>query len=458
MRENELVNEYLASKNEHIGLCMAPFVSMSIGIDGSVGPCCYTQFSTNKEELIEFTDLSSIWVGNRYSSFRESIEERLLPTECKICFENIISKQFATVKSNSYDKYSVFKEAPSIIELAIDNTCNLECVMCNSNYSSKISHSENIKSDIKINLDNLYLQIKEFLAYLEEIIFSGGEPLISNFYNKIWLEIIEANPKCKISINTNATLITPRLKEVFETGNFSFNISLDSINKSTYESIRRNANFETVMSNFYYLKDYSIRNNRSLSVVVCPLIQNCFEIPEILHFCNAHDANLVFVYVFNANDVSLSTAPEELLDEVLSYYKSIERTKKTTIEIQNTRMFESLICDVEKWKLKASLKSRIIKDLESDLSDNSTYSTAFLDNTIFNINELLVSDEEKGNLIVKITSLIENAPTHLKSKIFMERLLSYPPNQVIRELQTKSTKHLLNVLETIFDNYCLNCE
>jgi molybdenum cofactor biosynthesis enzyme MoaA len=61
--------------------------------------------------------------------------------------------------------------------------------------------------------------------------------------------LIERNPKCVVSITTNGTVYTRKVRRVKEKLNCEVIVSLDSVTKATYKSIRKNASPERTLRN-----------------------------------------------------------------------------------------------------------------------------------------------------------------------------------------------------------------
>jgi len=75
-------------------------------------------------------------------------------------------------------------------------------------------------NEISSNLDSNW--IWHFRADL------SSKPVGFVQYYDIWDLIIRKNPKCEIVVQTNATVLNNRIKNLLETGNFKISISIDS--------------------------------------------------------------------------------------------------------------------------------------------------------------------------------------------------------------------------------------
>jgi MoaA/NifB/PqqE/SkfB family radical SAM enzyme len=104
--------------------------------------------------------------------------------------------------------------------------------------------------------------------------------------------VAEINPGLRINIATNGTVYNKQVKAILEKCNISLNISIDSLDKDNYESIRLNGNFDTLMENFQIFNKYCKENNRGLSVMVNPMRTNWWEMPKFVEFTTENKVNL----------------------------------------------------------------------------------------------------------------------------------------------------------------------
>jgi MoaA/NifB/PqqE/SkfB family radical SAM enzyme len=426
-------------------LCKAPFVSMSIGLDGKVSPCCYTQVDDYKENdaYLSKNSLSNIWHGISFNDYRKMMKKGRLPSSCKLCREKLEMNDFTSVKIMEYEKYIISKW-PQLIEISVDNTCNLECVMCSSINSSKIAQKNNIKSKGDFDLKKFSDEIKPFLRNAKHLVFSGGEPFLSTHYYNMWAYLIKNNPECEITLNTNATVIPDKAKKLIEKARFYFNISIDSIAKQTYESIRLNANYEEVIRNFHYLKDYVERKGTDISVPVCPLTLNYRDIPELIEFCNKNGAYMVYVHVFGAYDVSLRYAETPVLKDAIIYYESLCLPETSDVEVHNAERFKAYKNDVIHWYQDALAFDNKIKSI---VFDNNAYHDC--------LNELKIELQKTGNINAdkvynQLEGILNGMPEYVRNECFVRRIIRIPFDKRMNEIENMSEKELQNIIFALF--------
>jgi len=429
-------------------LCNAPFTAVSIGYDGQVSPCCYTLIPDNITGNAFITDnsLQEIWNGDVFKKYRKFVRKNNLPPSCYLCREKLTHLDFDAIKIREFEHLPILKKHPYLIELNIDNTCNLECVMCNSVNSSRIAARYGLKTRL-LDTGRIFEQLKDFLPYANEMIFSGGEPFMSEIYFRIWKELIIANPACKITLNTNATIINQGVQDIIEKGNFNFNISLDSIVKETYEKIRVHSKFETFIDNFDYLCEYSKRKNIPVSAPVCPLVHNYKEIPGLINFCNEHHVYMVFLHVFGAHCVALNAAPSALLEDALCLYANTTLKTETNAEKHNAMRFHSLLADVKIWITEAKKREAFIKTLDVNPAMFQHKIDAWKNNLALHIDD----NNSRIFLFEKLDLVFNELPGHFKSVFFADALQGYSPATYINLLKKFPVTEIAEYFRIIFN-------
>lgn len=290
--------------------CYAPLRSLDFHINGSISICCYTKsypVGSYPKDTIK-----DVWFGKALKTFRENLKNFDFPNPCTRCVKQVISGY----KDNSildlyenkaldaiipdnvnpvlFKKYPhIFKNHyPTMFTFQLSDVCNYECIMCGGAWSSSIrKNREKLPAINMVYDDNFVEQLKEFIPHLKKIYFVGGEPFMASINYKIMDLIAELNPLATVFVTTNASVLNTRVKDIIKKlPNLKIIASVDSINPKTYAFIRKNGNLEQVMENLKYF----ISENRLEALTVCPMIQNIYEIPEIIEFCDKNDIGCWF--------------------------------------------------------------------------------------------------------------------------------------------------------------------
>lgn len=316
--------------NRNINLispCVAPYNNMYFTTEGQVAPCWLLvgyidQWSSKKS-------LNDIWNGEKFKSYRENLKDGVFNEACKVCKEKIESDTWPL--AIAYDEFSV-KDYPTLLELELSNQCNLECIMCEGRLSSGIRKNRDKLPPLPMIYDDSFIeQLKEFIPHLEELRFNGGEPFAQKIVYDICMLASKIKPSLKINIATNGTVYNKQVKEILDKCNIHLNISIDSLEKENYESIRINGNFDSLMNNFKIFNQYCKENNRVLSVMINPMRNNWWEMPNFVKFAKENLVHIWFNTIHHPEHLGIWNLPvHELVDISNTLKESVNDLKPET--------------------------------------------------------------------------------------------------------------------------------
>lgn len=347
----ELLREY----NKHRALlepkysCYAPFKSIYFGHHGRAIACCY-----NRNYILgEYPKQSirEIWFGDAANKLRDYIQHNDFSLGCLSCKEQIVSGNFDAVKAKQYDERTLnASNFPSVMEFELSNVCNLECAMCSGDFSSLIRAKREKLPPIPVYYDSSFVkQLEEFIPHLDEVKFYGGEPFLIDIYYEIWDLIARVNPKVRISVQTNATVLNTRIKDLLKNTNFHMNISFDSLEKENYESIRVNAEFERTMENMKWYREYTRERDTFFGVSVCAMRQNWRELPQFINFSNEWNAPVYFHTVFYPLSHSIRSMNREELKEIKDYLMQFDFPHENAVQKKNRTHYFDFVSQVNAW-------------------------------------------------------------------------------------------------------------
>lgn len=336
-------------------ICYAPEKSMLFNKDGNVTACCLSKSGILGN--IKENTIAEIWDSKEINSLRQELKNNDLSRFCNGCKYKIESGNTDAADSAIFDLMPFMEGKPSNLEFELSNECNLECIMCAPDFSSSISrkiHGKNLFPGVYG--DDFLKQLDDFIPYLYSSKFLGGEPFLIPIYYKIWDKIIEQNPGCIIVVQTNATLLNKKITDLLEKGSFQICISVESFRKETYEKIRKNADFDTVMRNISYYAEHARRNKYLLGISVCPMQQNWQELPEIITRANELGARVYFNTVWTPENCSLYSLNENNLSLIVKKLASFALPESTSLEKQNKFHYQCLINQLRVWQIEKSTK------------------------------------------------------------------------------------------------------
>lgn len=410
---------------------------MRFSLSGNVLACCF-----NREVILgRFPDdrLHDIWFGTRVRELRKRLENNDLSMGCYECSRRLNQGFFQLSGAMQYDYLAGHKKSkyPTMLDFELSNNCNLECIMCTGENSSSIRNNREKGPAYKQHYNHDFVtQLDEFIPWLHEARFSGGEPFLVPLYYDIWKKIIKVNSKTEISILTNASVLNQEIIELLQNGIFKISVSVDSLRKETLETIRRRSCFETIMKNLEFFIKYSKSAKKNFSLNVCIMPYNWKELPEILEFCNDNAINLVFHTVLFPPAHSLSTLSSEGLKEIKAYLNksfSIDRFGKSS---HNEIAYNQVILQVEAWVKEAQIREEMSKVYENKSEKE------LLDLLSLHLN---ASDPDSRD---RIFSMIEaTALPEASRKKIITNLLGFSPLLINAELRHNETEKIKERLQ-----------
>lgn len=428
-------------------ICFAPYKSMYFKLDGTVGACCHNYWNVfgvyPKQNLIE------IWNNTKNKDLRAALNNNDFSKGCFKCKNAIEAKNFSAVGALDYDLLPLNEKYPTMLEFVLSNDCNFECIMCSSKFSSAIQRKEKTNFDYKSPYDDNFVeQLEELIPHLVNAKFLGGEPFMIPIYHKIWKKIVELNPKCMIFVQTNGSILNDYIKNLINSGNFIISASIDSINPSTYELIRKNSKLEEVLQNVTYFANHSKEHNYHFGISVCPLQQNWNEIPEIIEWGNNINADIYFNTVWLPMECSLHSLNHSELKRIIDYWLNSIIYSTLEIEKRNAYRFQCLINLVESWYTEKL-------NLLDDKSQNTHYAESHQYGETLSLSEIftLLINHINSNLNPEDLSSIELYRNKLNKVIFffedesmakdlLIRLISLPAEMLINDLEYNDSETL----------------
>ncbi len=378
---NPLSASLLKEYNKHRPLgpqkysCYAPFKSIYFGHHGRANVCCYNRAHVIGEYPKQ--SIKEIWFGEEANKLREYIHNDDFSLGCLGCKQQLVAQNFDAVKAKQYDEQPLnANKYPSVMEFELSNVCNLECEMCSGDFSSLIRAKREKLPPLEIAYDAAFVkQLEEFIPYLDEVKFYGGEPFLIDIYYDIWEKIMELNPKVRISIQTNATVLNNRVKRILEDTNFHINVSFDSLQKETYESIRKNAEFERTLENLKWFREYARERNIFFGISVCAMQQNWKELPDFITFCNDLDVPVYFHTVSQPSHCSIREMKPVEIKAVIEHLSQFNFPEANSVQKKNKKHYKDYLGQLSEWyehahKLDFTIQAEKFADIENLVSNH----------------------------------------------------------------------------------------
>lgn len=145
------------------------------------------------------------------------------------------------------------------LRLAVTDRCNLRC-----NYCMPSEGINFVKNDKLLSIDELITLSSILVGQgIDKIRITGGEPFVRKDLMVLLRHLKDLEGLKDISVTTNATLIGPYIDELKELGIKDVNVSLDAIDRGTFERITRRDQYDVVHENLIRLisEGFNVRIN-----------------------------------------------------------------------------------------------------------------------------------------------------------------------------------------------------
>ena len=184
-------------------------------------------------------------------------------------------------------------ERPIIsLRITITNRCNVNCVYCH--------HDGMVTSREEMTADELYTicKIAKNLG-VQKIRLSGGEPLIRKDIVEI-VEKINSLGFKDISMTSNGILLEKYAQGLKDAGLNRINVSLDTLNRETYEFITRKDYLESAKAGILKAVEVGLYPVKINMVIMKDINQN--EVKDMFKFCKENDMVLQLIELIESEN------------------------------------------------------------------------------------------------------------------------------------------------------------
>lgn len=226
--------------------CAAPWAGLSLDPDGQAKMCCISQ------NRVSLTELDKASTNADFIEIRQAFIQDQQHPNCQTCW----TREQGTLEWESrrsiyqYDYFHDLTDNSKFklehLDLRWSNTCNLNCVYCNSTFSSKWAELEDLKTKFRISPTITDAD----LGNLRVLQLAGGEPMLIKENLDILTRVNKVNPDVAIEVTTNLTQIqnNPIYKMLQNFANVRFVVSFESTG-AKFEYIRNGAKWNLFRKN-----------------------------------------------------------------------------------------------------------------------------------------------------------------------------------------------------------------
>jgi MoaA/NifB/PqqE/SkfB family radical SAM enzyme len=307
--------------------CKAPFTSMYLDQHGFVRACCMNKLHVlgNVGERL----LSAIWHGEEADQLRRAMERHDLDLGCDFCKWPVEDGRPDLAFSRWFEEFDVAEADPAWprqLEFSVSNTCNLQCIQCNGEWSSSIrSQREGLPPLAKVYGEAFFEDLRAFLPHLERAKFLGGEPFLAGETLRIMELMVEEGATARAHVTTNGTQWSPRVERILDLLPIDIALSLDAATAATYESIRVGSSWATVQENLDRFQAHAARTGAHVSVTYCLMTRNWHEFADFCLMADARGLSCDVNTVTQPDHLSLYHLPVGELEQVVAGLEEADR-------------------------------------------------------------------------------------------------------------------------------------
>jgi len=200
--------------------CPLPWSHLHVGATGDVLPCCVGDW-TKPLGNINKQSFDEIWQGDNINKIRKSLADDKKVPECSGCYRRENESGFSLRHDAIHKFHDVTKSMvldtqedgsspsakPVYWDIRFSNICNMRCKMCGHFSSSKwFADAKKLASEDIHNYstgknqaiihgvedsEKLLNRLEEYLPYVQELYFAGGEPLFMEEHYTILNKLID---------------------------------------------------------------------------------------------------------------------------------------------------------------------------------------------------------------------------------------------------------------------------
>lgn len=328
--------------------CIAPWVSISTDVNGSIRPCCrYEQpkkQTKHKMPWMKNGNLNELWNGPEMKKLREAFLYNERPDECKWCWDEeqsgVESFRQKYMRRANIDVESTHADPPVILDFKLSNVCNLKCRMCGPMASSKILKEYKRSYDKEfldedywlsnkiLETDNEEIFFDHWLPNIRELEFTGGEPFFSP-ENKAMIKKISETEWAEdidILITTNGTIFDKKtLWNLRAFKRVRISLSIDDIgprleyqrNGSDWDIIKKN--IQKISKEFF---DFNVAIYRTINNY------NIWYLEELEEYASTMGITIIDGFLHDPSHLSIRNLPDYIKHDIELLYGDSESKKK----------------------------------------------------------------------------------------------------------------------------------
>lgn len=296
---------------------------------GQVRACCQNDYhllgNVTEQRLLD------IWRGEKAEQLREAMTRHDLDLGCDFCEWQVAKGRPDLAFARWFDEFPVASAHPpwpQQLELALSNTCNLQCAMCDGEWSSSIrSQREGLPPLPKPYGDAFFDDLAAFLPHLRRVKFLGGEPFLAAETLRVMDLLVDQGLDTECHVTTNGTQWSPRVERILARLRVGLSVSVDAATPATYEAIRVGSSWDTLMANLDRFQALAEARGTYLGLTFCLMVPNWHEFFDFCVMADRRGLEPAVNTVRHPHHLSLYMLDADALGEVVAGLEATDRSR-----------------------------------------------------------------------------------------------------------------------------------
>ncbi|MFO0868613.1 MAG: twitch domain-containing radical SAM protein [Pirellulales bacterium] len=287
--------------------CPLPWIHLCANPNGRLMLCCEDTLQSESPHPRTFHILEGVaayWSSPYLAWVREQMRAGEQLQECEVCYRNE-AVGLPSKRQHELQQWGVVDRPtePCYFDLKLGNRCNLGCLMCDPNSSSRLAAEyralgwdtappfetgqmgipvrQTFHDDYDWPTDARFWQLMhDFLPGIRRLKFTGGEPLLNpHVFTLLAAARQLGRSDLQLQITSNGTILNERLVELLQAFPTDLIISVEGVGR-TNEFLRYPSRWEVIQAHLEQLRDAGVpfRINTTVSGL------NLLGLPELFEF------------------------------------------------------------------------------------------------------------------------------------------------------------------------------
>lgn len=264
--------------------------------------------------------LREIWDGPERTALYDALAVGDFELGCFECGRLAGAGQRADSLARHFDRYDRLERRryPVMIDFALSNRCNLQCVQCSGSFSSAIRTGREHRPPLPPAYDERFFEeLDEFLPHLVRAQFKGGEPFLTRQNRRIWDRFLTQPVPPEICVTTNGTVWNDQVERYVTDLAFDVIVSVDAVDPEVLAGIRVGVDPERLWANVDRFRAVTRSTGRGLTLSFCLMSLNWHQLAGFLRRNDELGVRPDVIWVDGPGEVNLLTMAAPALEEAL---------------------------------------------------------------------------------------------------------------------------------------------